>query len=220
MKTVLFLVSGNGGTLKFFNEAYKENRINLKVIAVISDRKCGALEYAKEKNIQAHEININKSNQDELKELIQLISADFVITTIHKVLHKDVISYSKSRFINLHYSLLPAYEGLIGMNTVRQAKLDNAKFVGATAHLVSEDVDRGMILGQCFLLADWGANTMEYYYDLVFRGGCLVLLNQLMAFSDNTLISIPTSNYDQLTFNPPLTFSPLEYDKIFWDKLK
>jgi len=220
MKTILFLVSGNGGTLKFINEAYKENRINLKVIAVIADRKCGATQYAKKSNIKTHEINLGKDNQENLKQLIQIISPDFVVTNIHRILHNNIISLSEIQFINLHYSLLPSYAGLIGMDTIKKAKIDNTMFIGATTHLVNEDVDKGLILGQCLMASDWTMNTIESYYDIIFRGGCFILLNQLLELSDNKSTNNTVSNYHQLIFNPALTFPPLDYSTSFWDKLK
>ena len=48
MKKIIFLVSGNGGNLKFLNaylQAASDNRFCIS--AVIADRECGALNYAK-----------------------------------------------------------------------------------------------------------------------------------------------------------------------------
>jgi len=47
MKSVLFLVSGGGGNLKFIHQAMNSGIIKDVCLGVIADRECGALEYAK-----------------------------------------------------------------------------------------------------------------------------------------------------------------------------
>lgn len=50
------------------------------------------------------------------------------------------------RLINIHPSLLPMFAG--GMDAIEQALESGLKFTGATAHLVTAEVDAGPILVQ------------------------------------------------------------------------
>ena len=51
MEGILFIASGNGGTLKFLYESIKKFDLPISIDSLVSDRECGALHYAKEKNI-------------------------------------------------------------------------------------------------------------------------------------------------------------------------
>ena len=219
MKTILFLGSGNGGTLKFVSEAIKKHNLDLKIIAVVSDRECKALEYAKFCQINYHKLKIKRDEQNELREVILKYSPDVVITNIHKILHENVISIKGTTFINLHYSLLPAYAGLIGMDTVEKAKKDNACFIGATTHLVIKEVDKGTILGQCITPTNWDVSSPKDYYEIIFKGGCLILLEQLTSLIENKSEKEYYKNYRNLEFNPSLSFNPNIFDVPFWDKI-
>ena len=61
MNNIVFLVSGNGGTLKFIYEAIKVFRLNIKIKAVISDRDCGATNFSIKNNIPTHKIAVEKT---------------------------------------------------------------------------------------------------------------------------------------------------------------
>ena len=218
MKNVLFLVSGNGGTLKFLNEAINILNLNIKINAVIADRDCGAIKYSKNNNIPTYKIIIRDGNQDELMRLIDTISPDLVITNIHKILKPEIINIENIKFINLHYSLLPSYSGIIGMKTIDEARNDNAMFIGSTVHCVSEQVDSGRFLGQCSLATDWKKNSVEDYYDIIFQGSCLILLNYIVCFS--LYNKLDRGSYKGLIFNPILNFSTSKFNSYFWNKIK
>ena len=220
MKEILFLVSGNGGTLKFINQAIRMLNLNVKIKAVISDRECGAIKFSNNNNIPTHKIIIKQNNQVKLQELIEMISPDLVITNIHKILKPEIINIKDVKFINLHYSLLPAYSGIIGMKTIDEAKKDNSMFIGATIHYVSEKVDDGHILGQCSTSVDWLNNTADAYYNIIFQGSCFILLNYIITFSFSEKIEKKVSRFNNLLFNPSLHFSTSQFNSYFWNKLK
>ena len=48
---ILFLASGNGGTMKFVHQAMHKMKINGEVVAILSDRECGAIDYARKQFI-------------------------------------------------------------------------------------------------------------------------------------------------------------------------
>lgn len=66
------------------------------------------------------------------------------------ILSPEFVANFKNKIINIHPSLLPSFggEGFYGLR-VHQAVLDSGvKVTGATAHIVSGEVDRGEILVQ------------------------------------------------------------------------
>lgn len=218
MNTIVFLASGNGGTLKFVNEAIKLYNFPLKVIGVVADRDCGAYEYAVEQNIDAKILDFRIDGQRNVASYLEEKTPDFIVTNVHKILNNNVLSIKKSKFVNLHYSLLPAYSGLIGMKTVDSAFEDDVKFIGATCHVVNEEVDAGKVLGQCITPTNWTEKTASDYYDGVFRVGSLILLNQLL--NNTTANTTSVRQYKEFLINPPLHFQIDLLVESFWESIK
>lgn len=220
---IAFLVSGSGGTLKFLYYAIKtasvaeSANIDFEITSVISDRDCGALEFARAKNINTKPINYSQKNDDELVEILSNIDADIIVTNIHKILTKKVLNSTKADFVNLHYSLLPAFGGMIGMKTVDAARQNNCQFIGATVHDVNEELDGGNIICQSCIPTDWSEKT-EDIYDKVFRSACIAFLNGLIIKCSNG--ELKTFNSNQYLINPSLKYSTDNFDENFWTKIK
>jgi phosphoribosylglycinamide formyltransferase-1 len=72
---IVFLSSGGGGHLKFVHEMINNSDSALKnlfrVKAVVADRECGALDYAKENNISSY-LHTFKRNKEQNALLIKL----------------------------------------------------------------------------------------------------------------------------------------------------
>ena len=213
-----FLVSGNGGTLKFLHLVQKMNVHNYAIQFVIADRDCGALEYAIKNNITAHRVKYDKTNRQDLSNMLsQYEDTNLVITNIHKVLDNTILEQFNGRLINLHYSLLPAYGGLIGMKTVDEARTDNAMFIGATCHEVSEVLDGGKIICQSCFPVNWNLSE-ELIKDLVFQSANLCLLNSILIKFGNK--QFQEYFYKEVNLNPKLRFNTDEFTDDFWRELK
>lgn len=217
MKNIVFLASGNGGTIKFLIEAQKILSLPFKIIKIIADRKCGAFEFSQKNNLPCCIINYNRHNNADLIEQLKECQPDLIVTNIHKILDEEVLNLYPSKFINLHYSILPAYSGLIGMKTVDEAKLANAQFIGGTCHDVNKDVDSGKIICQGAFPVDWSKNIKDIY-DKVFRISCLSFLNGILCKIGFT--NEQESHIGDCYFNPKLKFNPQVFDEVFWRKLK
>jgi phosphoribosylglycinamide formyltransferase-1 len=221
---IIFLVSGNGGTLKFFHQSImKKKNEFIEITQVIADRECGALQYAKSNDIANSVISYNKNYNIELLQILNLSSFDFIITNIHKILDKEIVFKFKNRLLNLHYSILPAFKGFIGMKTLSLARESNCKFIGSTVHFVDENVDNGKILGQ--LVMDYNLIfPLSYYEDLIFRNSCILLLNTILflnKYESNYKQKIIFDNDSCVFYNPDLIFnSSIIYDFNFWEELK
>jgi len=215
-KKIVFLASGNGGTLKFLYYAIKLYSLPFEIISVIADRDCGAYKFAKSKNIEAQIIDYTKASDEKLINLLSNLKTDIIITNIHKILTENVLNSTKADFINLHYSLLPAFSGFIGMKTVDEAKKQNCQIIGATCHNVTKELDGGRVICQGCFRVNWGDN-IEEIYDNTFRCACLTFLNGIIIKYLNF-----THEYDhnQYMVSPKLHFDTAKCNEEFWQKLK
>ena len=219
MNRIVFLVSGAGGSLKFIFYAFKKMKLNIEIVGVISDRDCLALEFGKKNNIYSKKIKYNKSNVFELQDELKKLNPHLIVTNIHKIIDSDTLALFPNKFINLHYSLLPAFSGLIGMKTVVKAKEQNVGFIGGTCHLVNEKVDAGKIICQACFSVNW-QNEVDCI-DTLFKSASIALLGgifktlQLEESETNQLIL----NNKTIYFSPQLPFL-INFKKDFWKKVK
>jgi phosphoribosylglycinamide formyltransferase-1 len=212
---VCFLVSGNGGNLKFFYLANKLGLIKNIELFVIADRECSALKFAHKCKIQSKLINYTRKENSELLLGLKEISPDVIVTNWHKIIDKEVVEKYAGRLINLHYSLLPSFPGMIGILPIEEAYKQGCKYIGATCHYVDNGVDTGNIISQTVLSADIGIDSA---IQNIFKNGCLILLNSLLTMTkDTSLVSLNDS--DDFRFSPPLKFNTEVFNDYFWGSL-
>lgn len=181
MKSIVFLVSGAGSNLKFIHFALKSLKINARIVGVIADRDIPFEDFLICEDIYFKKIKYNRQYNNELFIELNKLNPDVIVTNIHKILDVDILTKFLNKFINLHYSLLPAFSGLIGMKTIEEAQSQNVGFVGGTCHEVIESVDAGKILFQsCFAVNDWNSQNFDIIVDTVFKTSCLLLLSGIL----------------------------------------
>lgn len=224
-KKIVFLVSGNGGSLKFIHQAIQRLQLPLEVSAVIADRECGALAYASAVGLPHRVIRYTRKSPAELQQALREVAADVVVTNIHKIIDAETLGLLPNCFINLHYSILPAFKGFIGMETVEQARLLNVTILGATCHEVDELVDNGQCISQFSVGVDWSQDPASTVYDLVFRGACLTLLQGLLQRIQQGHNGEPKTEHltyldHSLLFAPRLTFAATVLNEEFWAGVK
>ena len=81
---ILFLASGNGGTMKFVHHAIKELNLDAEIVGVISDRECGSIEYARNNDIPVYTFNPWRERTGVIVETIKSFNPDYVVTNIFK----------------------------------------------------------------------------------------------------------------------------------------
>lgn len=223
MKKIVFLVSGGGSNLKFVHEALKILKVDATIVGVIADRDIQFKDYLINEKIYFSKIKYNKNyNKELLSELIKL-TPDVIVTNIHKIIDSEVLIRFNNKFINLHYSLLPAFSGLIGMKTVELAKCKNVQFIGGTCHEVNEEVDAGKILFQsCFSIDDWEKNKFENIVDTVFKSSCLLLISGILSKIGCKLGNLAQSriNNFEVNYSPTLYIESQEFAENIFKKLK
>lgn len=213
MIKVVFLVSGGGGTLRFFYFAVKTLGLPFNLVGIISDRECDALKYGRAIGVASYVIPYSKNDDTALNDVLSEINPDCVVTNFHKVLSSNTLECCSAHFINLHYSILPAYTGYIGMKKIiKEARIQRVRFLGATCHEVSDQLDAGDILCQTVVATDWDKPD-EWIENRIFRSACLIFLNVLcMKFLHKT--SKCSSMF--CCANPALVFSDDFADEAFW----
>jgi len=105
---------------------------------------------AKRLKIPFYHIPKNKNNRAEQeKEEIKLMQdhhVDVIILARYmQILTDNIISSFPNQIINIHHSSLPAFGGA---DPYRSAYQRGVKFMGATAHYVTEELDAGPIITQ------------------------------------------------------------------------
>ena len=84
--------------------------------------------------------------------ILDEIQPEFLVLAKYmRVLSPDFVRRYPSRIINIHHSFLPAF---VGAKPYHQAFQRGVKVIGATAHLVTDDLDAGPILVQQVIPVD------------------------------------------------------------------
>lgn len=122
---------------------------NVEIPLVISNHK--AFEsLVKRYDIPFYYFDINKDNKASVeKDMIQLCEnhhVDLIVLARYmQILSADFVSKFENKIINIHHSSLPAFPGA---NPYKNAFNRGVKFMGATAHYVTSDLDEGPIIAQ------------------------------------------------------------------------
>jgi len=212
---ICFLASGNGGNLKFLYLTEKMGFLKNLNLYIIADRHCGSIDFANVYNIKNRVIKYNKNNNKELLSELKNINADVIITNWHKIIDEQTVKLYEGKMINLHYSLLPSFSGLIGIKPIEKAYEQNCQYVGATCHYVDKGTDTGKIISQTIIKADI---EIEYAIQSVFQNACLILLNSIILITNERNNSSLTNN-KKFNFSPSLQFSDKMFDRKFWKKV-
>lgn len=176
-RKIVFLCSGGGGNLCFIHDVIEKGWIEgADIVAVLTDRGCKANDYATLVGLENRSIDFSQGNQKSLLDELIKFDPDIIVTTVHKILSKSITDNFKGRLINLHYSILPAFGGMIGANSVKAAIDYGARFTGVTVHVVDERVDGGKPIVQGVIPLNVEEKNFDMLMNLVFRCGCLAML--------------------------------------------
>ena len=220
--SIVFLVSSNGGLLKFLNEYFLEYEIsNFQIKGVIGDRECNAINYASSCGIYNKVIKYNKNNRTEIFDELKKLRPDLIITNIFKILDRNIVSFFKGKLINFHFSLLPAFKGIIGISTIEEAKKLKCQFIGSTCHYVDEEVDNGTIISQCIFQISNKDNDSQLS-SVMFRANCLLAINTILNINnlDYTSPTLTLLLKKQVMFSPAIDLKYPIPNETFWGLIK
>ncbi|MGE4272969.1 MAG: phosphoribosylglycinamide formyltransferase [Desulfitobacterium sp.] len=146
------LASGRGSNLQALIDVWKQGMLGGDIVAVGSDREDAlALQRAQDVGIlnQAFPLR-NYATRDKQEEAILSWLREqgvelLVLAGFMRVLSKEFLQACQIPVINIHPSLLPAFQGL---HAQRQAIEYGVKLSGCTVHYVDEGLDSGPIILQ------------------------------------------------------------------------
>ncbi len=154
---VAVLVSGGGTNLQALLDAERDGKLAPGRIAlVVSDREGAyALTRAREAGVEALCLPRKGLGGEAWEvQLLDLVHARgirlVVLAGFLSILGPQFVNTYKSRIVNVHPSLLPAFggKGCYGLKVHEMALARGVKLTGATVHLVNEEPDGGPILLQ------------------------------------------------------------------------
>ncbi|GAA1299624.1 formyltetrahydrofolate deformylase [Pseudonocardia xinjiangensis] len=129
--------------------------LNLDVVAVVSNHPdLGRI--ADSFGVPFRHIPVTKDTKAEaeaaLLGLLRTEQVDLVVLARYmQILSNDLCTQLEGKAINIHHSMLPSFKGA---KPYHQAHARGVKFIGATAHYVTPDLDEGPIIEQELIRVD------------------------------------------------------------------
>jgi len=136
---IVFICSTNASVIK---HALQSGFLNNLDIEFVSDRNCGAIEFAKKQGFR-YKVLLAKSGK-EFSSLLSEIYNDtqntLFISFYTRLLTGSFLDMHRDNLINFHPSILPACPGMNGFSDTIKS---GAMFIGSTVHFVDSGVDTG-----------------------------------------------------------------------------
>ncbi|MDX1637203.1 MAG: formyltetrahydrofolate deformylase [Balneolaceae bacterium] len=94
----------------------------------------------------SHEGISREEHEERVADVISTYAPDYLVLAKYmRIFTPGFIERYRNRIVNIHHSFLPAFAGA---SPYRQAFERGVKIIGATAHIVTEDLDEGPIIAQ------------------------------------------------------------------------
>ncbi|CBV42175.1 phosphoribosylglycinamide formyltransferase [Halomonas elongata] len=157
-RRVVVLISGNGSNLQALIEAQEHDRLGGEIAAVVSNQPDAyGLKRARDAGIDAvalphREYESREAFDGALIKVIERHEPDLVILAgFMRILTPRFVQRFLGRMLNIHPSLLPAYQGL---HTHARALADGVTEHGCSVHFVTEELDGGPVALQAVVKVD------------------------------------------------------------------
>ncbi len=146
---VVIMVSRFGHCLNDLLYRWRIGALPIDIVGVISNH----MEYQKvvvNHDIPFHYIKVTKENKPQAEAqqmaIVEESGAELIVLARYmQVLSDQMCQKMSGRIINIHHSFLPSFKGA---NPYKQAYQRGVKFIGATSHYVTADLDEGPIIEQ------------------------------------------------------------------------
>jgi formyltetrahydrofolate deformylase len=152
---VLIMVSQYAHCLNDLLFRNSVGELNLDVVAIVSNHEAlkGIADFY---GVPFHHIPVTPDTKPEaeaaLLDLVRRERVELVVLARYmQILSDDLCRQLEGRAINIHHSMLPSFKGA---RPYHQAHARGVKFIGATAHNVTADLDEGPIIEQEMLRVD------------------------------------------------------------------
>ncbi len=150
--TFVVLASGRGSNFQAIIDRVNAGYINASCTALITDNpEAYAIKRAENAGIPAeivpyHSFPDKNRYEDALLAVLARFHPDLVVLAGYmRLLGERIVDAYLGKMINIHPSLLPAFQGL---HAQRQALMYGTKIAGCTVHFVTKDMDAGPVIIQ------------------------------------------------------------------------
>ncbi|MES2431811.1 MAG: formyltetrahydrofolate deformylase [Bacteroidota bacterium] len=93
-----------------------------------------------------HEQTTKQKFEADICSIIDKYQPDYIVLAkFMRILSPEFVARFENKIINIHHSFLPAF---VGANPYKQAYERGVKLIGATAHIVNNQLDEGPIITQ------------------------------------------------------------------------
>jgi formyltetrahydrofolate deformylase len=159
----VIMVSRFGHCLNDLLYRWRIGALPIDIVAVISNHH----DYQKvvvNHDIPFHCIKVTKENKAaaELRQMdiVKDTSAELIVLARYmQVLSDSMCQQMAGKIINIHHSFLPSFKGA---NPYKQAFERGVKFIGATSHYVTADLDEGPIIEQDIVRVTHAQSPEDY----------------------------------------------------------
>jgi phosphoribosylglycinamide formyltransferase-1 len=152
MNSLAIFASGSGSNFQSIVDSVKTGSLQANVKLLVCDkREAKVIERAQEEGIRA--IVLSPKDYPSKKEYEEAILVELkkheidwlVLAGYMRLIGETLLHAFQGRIINIHPSLLPAFQG---KDAIGQAFHANVKITGVTVHFVDEGMDTGPIIEQ------------------------------------------------------------------------
>ena len=144
---VAILISGRGSNMR----ALVEKATGYEVALIASNKtEAAGLEWARARGIQTWSLDSKSLGKEDFDRILSAALDERSIGTIAlagfmRILSPWFVEEWRGRILNIHPSLLPKYRGL---DTHARAIAAGDRVSGCAVHVVTEELDAGVVLGQ------------------------------------------------------------------------
>jgi len=162
-RKVMIMVSRFGHCLNDLLYRWRIGALPIDITAVVSNH----FNYQKlvaNHDIPFHHIKITPENKPQAEaNLLRLVEDSgtelIVLARYMQVLSNELCTKMSGKIINIHHSFLPSFKGA---NPYKQAYERGVKFIGATSHYVTAELDEGPIIEQDIVRISHAQSPEDY----------------------------------------------------------
>ena len=148
-KNIVILVTKEHHCLSDLLVRHYFNELHADISAVIGNYE-KLRPFAEKFNIPFHYISHEGIDKSEFEQQMMAVVVHYqpdyiVLAKFMRILSSAFVAAFRNRIINIHHSFLPAFKGA---NPYKRAFERGVKLIGATAHIVNDDLDEGPIITQ------------------------------------------------------------------------
>lgn len=162
-RKVMIMVSRFGHCLNDLLYRWRIGALPIEITGVVSNH----FDYQKlvaNHDIPFHHIKITPENKPQAEaNLLRLVEDSgtelIVLARYMQVLSNELCTKMSGKIINIHHSILPSFKGA---NPYKQAYERGVKFIGATSHYVTAELDEGPIIEQDIVRISHAQSPEDY----------------------------------------------------------